>query len=434
MSKQKDPFDGFFHRAQAWLPGKSHLLNTSPAKRLMRVLHWGMSNNYYTYQQALEGKAGAHMPFNGETVSVLSAYDYLGLIGHPKIEEASIEAIRQYGTSTGGVRLLTGTNELHLESERKIAAFKGTEAALTFSSGYLTNVAVITALFGKDDLVLADQFIHRSLTDGLLLAQVPFKHFKHNDAEHLEHLLQQHRDSFRRILILVEGTYSMDGDNCPLPEIIELKKKHECFLMIDESHSFGVLGKNGRGVDEYYGVNPNDVSLYTASLSKTIPSNGGFVAGSKELIYYLQHGANSSIFSAALAPAATAATSAALEVIQDERWRLNQLEKNIAYFKTGLKNLGYTIREPSGHIVPLMLGSDEKAYALSSAMLEKGFLVSPIVHPAVSKGKARLRLCVSANYTKELMDQSLAAFAKLSPRFSNDSVELPKQNIRPKAS
>jgi 8-amino-7-oxononanoate synthase len=433
MPKQKDPFSGFFHKAQAWLPGKNHLLNTGPAKRLMRVLHWGMSNHYYTYQQALEGKAGVHMPFNGETVSVLSAYDYLGLIGHPKIEEASIEAIRQYGTSTGGVRLLTGTNELHMESERKIADFKGTEAALTFSSGYLTNVAVITALFGKDDLVIADQFIHRSLTDGLLLAQVPFKHFRHNDVEHLEQLLLQHQ-GHSRILILVEGTYSMDGDNCPLPKIVEIKKKHGCFLMVDESHSFGVLGKTGRGVDEYYGVDPNDVSLFTASLSKAIPSNGGFVAGSKELIYYLQHGANSSIFSAALAPAATAAAAAALDVIQDEKWRLNQLERNITYFKTGLKNLGYTIREPSGHIVPLMLGSDEKAYAFSSAMLEKGFLVSPIVHPAVSKGKARLRLCVSANYTKEFMDQSLVAFTELGPCFLNDSVELTKQDARPKAS
>lgn len=432
MSRFKDPFKGFFNQTRAWRPGKKHLLHTGPAKRWMRLLHWGVNNHFYTYQQALGGRAGAHTPFNGDAVSVLSAYDYLGLIGHPKIEAAATKAIQQYGTSTGGVRLLTGTNELHLELEQKIADFKGTEAALTFSSGYLTNVAVITALLGKNDLVLADQFVHKSLLDGLDLAQVPYKHFEHNNVEHLEQRLQQHQNH-PRILILVEGTYSMDGDYCPLPEIVALKKKYGCFLMIDEAHSFGVLGENGRGVDEYYDVDPNDISLFTASLSKAIPSNGGFVAGSKELIYYLQHGANPYMFSAALAPPATAAASAALDIIREEKWRLSQLKQNILYFKTCLQNLGYTIGEPSGHILPLMVGSNENAYALAGAMLEKGFLVSAVVYPAVPYGKARLRLCVSANYTKDLMDESLAAFAELSPRFSDNAVELSEQEARPEA-
>ncbi len=433
MPKFKDPFKGFFSQPKAWRPSKNHILYSGPAQRWMQRIHWSVKNRFYTYQQALEGKPIGQTPFNGRSLTVLSAYDYLGLIGHPHIEKSAAEALKKYGTSTGGVRLLTGTNQLHLELEEQITRFKGTEAVLSFSSGYLANVAVITALLGKKDLVLADQFVHKSILDGLRLSGVPFQHFEHNNTAHLERLLQQHRDH-PRILILVEGAYSMDGDYCPLPEILALKKKYRCFLMIDEAHSFGVLGKNGRGIDEYYGVSTKEVDLFTASLSKAIPSNGGFVAGSKEMIYYLQHGAGPFMFSAALAPPATAAALAALEVIQKEKWRLSRLEENILYFKAGLKELGYTIKEPSDHIIPVMAGTNENAYALASAMLEKGFLVSAVVYPAVSYGQPRLRLCVSAGYTKELMDRSLSAFSELRSRFLNDAIELPKQDSRPEPS
>ena len=223
-SETKDPFKGYFDKNTAWAPDKDSLLDIPLARRWMKAVEWSIDYGVYTYQQALESKSGPQTMLKNEVFTMLSSYDYLGLIGHPDIEKAAIDAIQTFGTGTGGVRLLTGTNELHEELESSIASMKRKEACITFSSGYLANLGAISALFNNRDVIIADEYVHRSLIDGIRLSGVPYELFKHNSLDHLEELLIE-RHSDRRRLILVEGTYSMDGDICPLPEIRRIKAK-----------------------------------------------------------------------------------------------------------------------------------------------------------------------------------------------------------------
>jgi hypothetical protein len=262
-------------------------LDAARARRWFETLGWGVETGHYTYQQPLQGRSGPRVVVGGQELLLISAYDYLGLIGHPAIEEAAVEAVRQFGTGSGGVRLLTGTTELHRRLEREIAAFKGTEAAVTLSSGYLANVGLIPAVVGRADRILLDARVHRSLVDGCRVAGVPYHFFVHNDPAALEEKLAEGRGA--RTLIAVEGVYSMDGDICPLPEIVDLKRRYGAALLVDEAHSFGVLGATGRGVDEHFGVAAGEVDFWTGSLSKAVPANGGFIAGSAAHILYLQH-------------------------------------------------------------------------------------------------------------------------------------------------
>ena len=408
----KDPFDQFFNQNPDWIPEKKGLLDIPNARRWMKVVGWGSREDLYTYQQALEGRSGALVTLHEKEFIMLSAYDYLGLVGHPQIEEASVEAIRQYGTGTGGVRLLTGSNELHRCLERKLADFKGTEAALTFSSGYMANLAAITALLNQRDLVLADEYIHRSLIDALEMGKVPYRFFAHNDMEALEMALQDSPPA-RRKVILVEGTYSMDGDLCPLPQLVELKQKYGAFLFVDEAHSFGVLGEAGRGVNEHFGIEATEVDLYTGSLSKAIPANGGFIAGSNELVIYLQHGSAPFMFSAALCPAAAAAALKALEIVKQEGWRRERLKNNIAFLKKELLKEGFQVPAASRHIMPLILGADEQAYRVARQLFEHRILTSAVVFPAVGPGQARLRLCMTSGHRPEHLQQILSAFIQI---------------------
>ncbi len=225
-----DPFDGYFKKGTKWTPRTDGLLDISNAKRWFEVIGWGSPNDLYTYQQALESKSGPRVRLGGQQFLMISSYDYLGLIGHPAIEAAAIEAIGEYGTSTGGVRLLVGTTDLHRQFERELAAYKGAEAAMTFSSGYMANLGIVSSLLGPDDRVIIDAKAHRSIVEACRLARVPMQRFHHNDPFSLQQKLAS-KPSGRRTLIVVEGVYSMDGDICPLPDIVELKKQHDAFLM-----------------------------------------------------------------------------------------------------------------------------------------------------------------------------------------------------------
>ncbi|HXY20962.1 MAG TPA: aminotransferase class I/II-fold pyridoxal phosphate-dependent enzyme [Gemmatimonadales bacterium] len=406
-----DPFDGFFEDgAGAEAPGG--LLDHERARRWLELVGWGSRTGLYTYQIPLDGRCGPHVTVGGRRMLMLSAYDYLGLIGHPAVERAAVEAVRRHGTGSGGVRLLTGTTAAHRELERELAAFKRTPAAVAFSSGYMATLGVVGALLGPDDRVVLDACAHRSVIDACHLARVPFRPFRHNDPAALEEALRRGPRA-RRTLIVVEGIYSMDGDVCPLPAIVELKRRYGAFLMVDEAHSFGVLGASGRGVDEECGVASSDVDVWMGSLSKAIPSNGGFLAGGRALIYYLQHGAAPFMFSAALCPAAAAAAAESLRVLAAEPERLARLRDNAARLRAGLQETGYDTGASSTPIVPVMLGSDEAAFRTARRLFDLGILASAVIPPAVPHGAARLRLCATAAHARADIDDALEAFAGL---------------------
>jgi glycine C-acetyltransferase len=342
---------------------------------------------------------------------MLSCYDYLGLAGHPAVAEAAIAAVRSFGTGTGGVRMLTGTAALHHDLEREIAAFKGVEAALTFGSGYLANLAVVAALFGPRDRVLLDARAHRSLHDACVLARVPVTTFRHNDIFAVEAELRK-GPAGRRTLIVVDGLYSMDGDVCPLPELVELKRRYGAFLLVDEAHALGVLGDAGRGAHEHYGMAADAVDIWSGSLSKAIPSNGGFLAGRRDLIVYLQHASAPFWFSAALSPAAAGAALEALRVVQREPERLDAMRLNAEALRAGLQARGYDTGDSASAIVPVLVGDEVATWELAKRLFDEGVLASAIVHPAVPRGAARLRLCATAAQSTTDIDEALAAFER----------------------
>jgi 8-amino-7-oxononanoate synthase len=364
----------------------------------------------YPFQQTLMGKSGPEVFSNNREMYMLSSYDYLGLIGHPHIESASINAIKKYGTATGGARMLAGTNQLHRQLESKIASFKRKEAALTFSSGYMANIAVINCIIQKNDRVIIDENIHRSLMDALSMAQVSFEKCRHNDMVHLNALLEKQTEA-KKTFILIEGIYSMEGDICPLPEIVALKKKHKAYLIVDESHSFGVLGENGRGVDEHFDISPDDIDIYTSALSKAIPASGGFIASSLQTVIYLQHAATPFVFSGAMSPANAGAALASLEVLEKEGpERIKKVFENTAYLKKHLRRLGYNTGVTQSPIIPVIVGHTEKTLALSAKLYELGILANPVIFPAIPPGEDRLRLCVTAAHTKYILDEIIFAF------------------------
>jgi 8-amino-7-oxononanoate synthase len=405
----------FYNRRSAFDPHEHPLLDIRSAHRWFQLLKYGADEDVYNFQEVVQGKSGAEVMIRDAPFFMMSSYDYLGLIGHPHIEKAAIEAIQEYGTGTGGVRLLTGTNEVHYQLEKTISRFKGTEAAMALSSGYMANLAVIAGLFGKNDLVITDENIHRSITDAIKVAGVPHINFKHNDTASLKAALEKNR-SIKRKLVIVEGVYSMDGDICPLPEIVSLKEEYGAFLMVDEAHSLGVLGATGRGVDEHFNIDTDRVDIYTCSLSKAIPANGGFVAAKEEVIVYLKHGGAPYMFSAALSPANTAAAAHSFTIIDKERWRLKLLWKNTTQLTSGLRKKHIDIGFTQSPVIPLICGLNEKAFCLSKQLFNKGFLANAIVYPAVPLNKSRLRLCCTASQAPAVIEQFIATVGKLYPQ------------------
>jgi glycine C-acetyltransferase len=404
-----DPFDGFFRNPEAPHAAADGLLDLPAARRWFSLLSWGDAEGLYTYQMPLEGRTGSRVKVMGRSRLMLSCYDYLGLAGHPAVEKAAINAVRTYGTGTGGVRMLTGTTVLHRDLERELAAFKGVEAALTFGSGYLANLAVVAALVGQRDRVLLDACAHRSLRDACVLARVPVTTIPHNDLAALEQELR-HAPEKCRTLIMVDGVYSMDGDLCPLPDLVELKNRYSAFLLVDEAHALGALGATGRGTHEHFGVAADEVDVWTGSLSKAVPSNGGFLAGCRDLILYLQHAAAPFWFSAALSPAAAGAALSALQVMRREPDRLEALRRNADVLRAGLRERGYDTGASSSAIVPVLVGEAVAAWRLARYLYDEGVLASAVVHPAVPRGAARLRLCATAVQSREDLDEALDAF------------------------
>jgi len=368
-------------------------------------------NDLYFYNQPVEEiKGGARVIVNGREMGMYASYGYLGLLGHPRINAAAKAAIDKFGTGTNGVRTLAGSLTIHTELEETIAAFKHAEAAITYSSGYATNLTVISTLMGRGDFVISDKLNHASIVDGCIMSGAEFRRFKHNDMAELERRLQQVPGDAAK-LVVADAVFSMDGDVLDLPKTAELCKKYHAWLMIDEAHSVGVLGRTGRGIEEHFGLG-DVVDIKMGTLSKTIPSVGGYVAGKKELIQYLRHASRAYIFSAALPPAQAAAANEAFKVILDEPWRIDKVNANGRQFIDGLKKAGFDTMLTTTAIVPVLCGTDERAFALTRTCQHQDLFVLPVVSPAVPEGLSRLRATVTAAHEPQEIDYALGVIEK----------------------
>ena len=365
---------------------------------------------YFYNLPVSELRGGARVLVSGREMGMFASYSYLGLLGHPRINAAARKAVDDFGTGTHGVRTLAGTLTLHQELEETIAEFKETEEAVTFSSGYATNLSVISTLVGRHDYVFSDKLNHASIVDGCLLSGAKFVRFRHNEIDDLEARLKAAPASAAK-LVVADAVFSMDGDIIDLPHVAEVCRRHQAWLMIDEAHSVGVLGATGRGIEEHFGT-PGVIDIKMGTLSKTIPSVGGYVAGSADLIRYLRHTARAYIFSAALPPAQAAAAREAFQVILDEPWRVEALKANAAQFLSGLKARGMNTLQSETAIVPVLCGTDDAAFRMTrEAQLEDVFAL-PVVSPAVPEGLARLRATVTAAHTTDEIERAMDVFAR----------------------
>ena len=360
---------------------------------------------YYFNQPISELRGGARVLVHGREMGMFASYSYLGLVGHPRINHAAQEAVERYGTGTHGVQFLAGTLELHDQLESTIAEFKGAEAAVTFSSGYVTNLTVVSTLLGRGDYVISDKLNHASIVDGCLMSGAKFLRFGHNDMQALETRLTQVPEGKSK-LVIANSVFSMDGDIIDFPKMVELCRQYGAYLMIDEAHSVGVLGKTGRGIEEHFDM-PGTIDIKMGTLSKTIPSVGGYVAGRADLINYLRHTSRAYIFSAALPPAQAAAAKAAFEVILDEPWRVDKLRKNAEQFINGLKERGFNTLYTETAIVPVICGGDDAAYMMTREAQEHDVFVLPVVSPAVAPGLARLRATVTAAHESDDIEHAM---------------------------
>jgi 8-amino-7-oxononanoate synthase len=365
--------------------------------------------------------AGTEVPFfrlhqitGGSTTRIaerdcisFSHYDYLGLSGHPTLKKAIIGAIDRYGTSVSASRLVGGERPLHAELEDAIADKLETEACLAFISGYGTNVATIAHLFGPRDLILHDALAHNSIQTGVLLSGARRMPFRHNDWEMADKLLRRHRAQYERVLIVIEGLYSMDGDFPDLPHFVELRNRYKALLMVDEAHSFGVMGQSGGGLREHFGLAGSDVDIWMGTLSKAFASSGGYIAGSRALVTNMKFNASGFVFSVGLAPANAAAALAALQVMNAESERVHTLHQRARFFLDLMQERGLPTGLSRGvAIIPLVVGNTVRCVKLTNALLKRGIDVQPILRPGVKERSVRLRFFVNSKHSEAQLRQA----------------------------
>lgn len=352
-----------------------------------------------------DGVAGALTRIDGHLFINFSSYNYLGLAGHPEVDRAAKDAIDRYGTSASASRLVAGERPIQRELENALATNYEVEDCVVFVSGHATNVSTIATLFGPKDLVVHDALAHNSVIEGIKLSGAARRGFPHNDLRALDVLLGEIRGQFERVLIVVEGHYSMDGDTPDLPALIDIKRRHGCFLMVDEAHSLGVLGATGKGLHEHCGVAGKEVDIWMGTLSKTLASCGGFVAGERALVEHLKYAAPGFVYSVGISPALAAAALKALELMQREPERVLSLRARSRYLLERARSKGLDTGHSQGYaIVPAIAGSSLKAVRWSNQLFEHRINAQPIIHPAVEEKAARLRFFVSAEHTEEQID------------------------------
>ncbi|MGR9050078.1 glycine C-acetyltransferase [Halobacillus faecis] len=359
----------------------------------------------------LESAQGSKVTIKGKEVIQLSSNNYLGLTSHPKMKKAAEKANEEYGVGTGSVRTIAGTLKMHEDFEEKLAKFKHTEAALVFQSGFTTNQGVLSSILGKEDVVISDELNHASIIDGIRLTKADRKIYKHVDMESLESALKESGD-YRTRLIVTDGVFSMDGNIAPLPEIVELAEKYDALIMVDDAHASGVLGDNGRGTVNHFNLDGR-VHIQVGTLSKAIGVLGGYVASTKTLRDYLIHKGRPFLFSTSHPPAVTAANDAAIDVLLEEPELIEKLWDNTKFFKDGLNALGFDTGISETPVTPVMIGDDALTHKFSDELFEEGVFAQGIVFPTVQRGKGRVRTIVTAEHSKEELQEALNAFEKV---------------------
>jgi len=365
----------------------------------------------YRHLRVLEGEQKPSSTFDQRQVVNLSSNNYLGLTTHPKLREAALDATRRLGVGSGSVRTIAGTMEIHMELERRLAAFKKVEAVVVFQSGFTANAGTVSAVLTKDDVVVSDELNHASIIDGSRLSRATIKVFPHKDAAAARKVLESLPASQRKLLI-TDGVFSMDGDLGALPELCALAEEFGCIMMVDDAHASGVFGKNGRGTIDHFGVHGR-VDIQVGTLSKAIGALGGYVAGSKMLIEYLYHRARPFLFSTSHPPATTAACIAAIDVLEQEPQIIDRLWENTRFFKAGLQSLGLNTGLSESPITPVIVGDGALAMKLSDRLFEEGVFAQGIAFPTVARDKARVRTIVTATHTRDQLQFALAAFGRV---------------------
>ena len=370
--------------------------------------------------RVLDDKQAPVCHYDGKEVINLASNNYLGLANHPKLIEASLKATRELGVGSGAVRTIAGTMRIHMELEEKIARFKNVEACVVFQSGFAANAGTVSAILGKEDFILSDELNHASIIDGARLSRAKIKVFRHKDADHCEELLKEVQNEPGHKLVITDGVFSMDGDIGPVDKLAALAEKYGAIMMVDDAHASGVLGRNGRGSIDHFGMHGR-VDVQVGTLSKAIGALGGYVCGSKDLIDYLYHRARPFLFSTSHPPSVAATCIAAFDILENEPERIDRLWKNTKYFQGELKRAGFNIggvNTPATEtpITPVIIGEGRAAMEYSRALFEEGVMGTGIAFPTVPEGKARIRLILTSEHTKEQLDRALETLERVAKR------------------
>jgi 8-amino-7-oxononanoate synthase len=415
LVQAQEPLGALPARASSSIPESWYRFDLHPDYQQLRILNegaekLGVSNPYFRLH---DGVAGATTLIGGQPFTNFSSYNYLGLVGHPQVNEAAKAAVDRYGTSASASRLVSGERPIHRELEQELASLHGVEDCVVFVSGHATNVSTIGHLFGPKDLIVHDALIHNSALMGSQLSGARRIPFAHNDWEALDCLLTQCRLQYERVLIVVEGLYSMDGDIPDLPHFVEIKRRHRAFLMVDEAHSLGVLGRHGHGIREHFGLNGGDVDIWMGTLSKALASCGGYIAGERALVEHLKCAAPGFVYSVGMAPPAAAAALAALRLLKAEPGRSQALQARGRQFLEAARARGIDTGLSVGlSVIPALTRSSLKAVRLSEALFRRKINVQPILYPAVQERSARLRFFISSEHSEAQIASTVDALAE----------------------
>ena len=366
--------------------------------------------------KTLNGPSKPISTVDGREVLILCSNNYLGLTTHPKLKKAAMEAISSHGVGSGAVRPISGTIDLHMELESRLAKFKRAEAALTYPTGFMVNSGLIPQLVGKGDIIISDELNHGSIIDGVRLTKADRGIYKHNDMEDLSKVLEEaekHDPEYRRMLIITDGVFSMDGDIAPLDEISKLAEEHGAMVYVDDAHGEGVLGEGGRGIVSHFKLDHNDVQVEMGTFSKAYGTVGGHISGSLDLVKFAWNKSRTWLLSSSLPPAVVAATIASIDVLETEPKHVENLWKNTRYFKAAMDDLGFNTGVSQTPIIPIIVGESSNAKALSDKLYEKGIFVVPIVFPMVARDLARIRVQMNAKLTTEQLDTVIGTIEKI---------------------
>jgi glycine C-acetyltransferase len=386
-------------------------MSTTATRPQLQFLHEALedlkSKHQYFHLRVLEGEQKPIATFDGKEVINLSSNNYLGLTTHPKLRRAAIDAIRKYGVGSGAVRTIAGTMKIHMELEEQIARFKKVEACVVFQSGFTANAHTVSALLGKEDLIISDELNHASIIDGCRLSRATIKVFKHKDVADCERVLKETENWNGKKLLITDGVFSMDGDIADLPGLCSLAEKYNCIMMVDDAHSSGVLGARGRGTIDHYNCHGR-VDIQVGTLSKAVGALGGYVCGSRDLIEFLYHRARPILFSTSHPPSVAATCQAAFDVLDSEAGErlIKKLWSNTKFFKRKLKKLGFNTGKSETPITPIMVGDAAKAFDFSRELFSAGVLAIAIGYPTVPEGKARLRTIITATHKRADLERA----------------------------